>query len=51
LNSAGTAKAVSGQPPLSMIVGNATGVRVMHNDRPVDLAPYTQVDVARLTIE
>jgi cytoskeleton protein RodZ len=51
LNPAGTAQSVSGQPPLRLVVGNATGVRMLFNDRPVDLAPYTQVDVARLTLE
>jgi cytoskeleton protein RodZ len=51
LNPAGTAQAVSGQPPLRLVVGNATGVRMLYNDRTVDLAPYTQVDVARLTLE
>lgn len=50
-NAAGTSHSVSGQPPFSLTVGNAKGVRVLHNDRPVDLAPHTQVDVARLTIE
>jgi cytoskeleton protein RodZ len=51
LNPAGTEQAVSGQPPLSLIVGNAAGVRVIHNDQSVDLAPYIQIDVARLTLE
>lgn len=51
LNLAGTAQAVSGQPPLRLVVGNAGGVRLMYDDRLVDLAPFTQVDVARLTLE
>lgn len=51
LNLAGTTQAVNGQPPLRLVVGNAGGVRLMFNDRPVDLAPFTQVDVARLTLE
>jgi cytoskeleton protein RodZ len=51
LNPAGTEQAVSGQPPLTLVVGNAAGVRVMHNDQSVDLAPYIQIDVARLTLE
>ena len=29
----------------------AAGVRMLYNDKPVDLAPYIQVDVARLTLE
>jgi cytoskeleton protein RodZ len=51
LNAPGTAQAVSGQPPLRLVVGNASGVRLMFNDRAVDLAPFSQVDVARLTLE
>ena len=51
LNPAGTEQAVSGQPPLTLVVGNAAGVRVTHNDQSVDLAPYVKIDVARLTLE
>jgi cytoskeleton protein RodZ len=51
LNPAGSAQSISGQPPFRLVVGNASGVRVLFNDRSVDLAPYTQVDVARLTLE
>lgn len=51
LNPAGTERAVSGQPPLTLVVGNAAGVRVIHNERAIDLAPHIQVDVARLTLE
>ncbi len=51
LNAAGTEQAVSGEAPLTLVVGNARGVRLTHNGRPVDLAPYTNVSVARLTLE
>jgi cytoskeleton protein RodZ len=51
LNAAGTEQAVSGRPPLTLVVGNAPGVRLTHNGQTVDLAPYTKVDVARLTLE
>ena len=51
LNAAGTEREVSGEPPLTLVVGNARGVRLTHNGRPVDLAPYTNVSVARLTLE
>ena len=51
LNPAGTEQAVSGLPPLSLVVGNAVGVRLTHNQQPVDLAPHIKVDVARLTLE
>ena len=42
---------MSGEPPLTLVVGNARGVRLTHNSRPVDLAPHTNVSVARLTLE
>ena len=51
LNPAGTEQAVSGVAPLSVVVGNANAVRLFHNERRVDLAPYVKVDVARLTLE
>ena len=51
LNRAGTTQSVSGLPPLTLVIGNAAGVRLMHNDRPVNLAPHINVDVARLTLE
>jgi cytoskeleton protein RodZ len=51
LNSPGSAQTISGPPPLSLIIGNAAGVRMMVNDRPYDLAPHVKVDVARLTLE
>ena len=51
LNAPGTEQVVSGLPPLSLIVGNANGVQLTHNEQPVDLGPYIKVDVARLTLE
>jgi cytoskeleton protein RodZ len=51
LNAAGTEQTVSGEPPLTLVVGNAPGVRLTHNGQPVDLAPHTNVSVARLTLE
>lgn len=51
LNPAGTELAVSGLPPLSLVVGNAVGVRLTHNDQPVNLARHIKIDVARLTLE
>ena len=50
-NPAGTEQVVSGLPPLSLVVGNANGVHLIYNEQPVDLAPHTKVDVARLTLE
>jgi cytoskeleton protein RodZ len=51
LNQAGTEQRVNGLPPLAVIVGNAHGVRLTYDERPVNLAPHTKVDVARLTLE
>jgi cytoskeleton protein RodZ len=51
LNPAGTEQSVTGMPPFTLTVGNARGVRLTYNDRPIDLAPYTKVSVARLTLE
>jgi cytoskeleton protein RodZ len=51
LNEPGTEQVVTGVPPLSLVVGNAIGVQLTHNEQPVNLGPYTKVDVARLTLE
>lgn len=51
LNAAGTRRSASGEPPLSIVIGNAAGVHLFQGDKSVDLAPHTRVDVARLTLE
>jgi len=51
LNRPGTQQLVQGVPPFSIVVGNAHGVRMIYNDKPVDLMPYTKIDVARLILE
>jgi cytoskeleton protein RodZ len=51
LNPAGSRRVVVGQPPLILVIGNAAAVRVTYNDKPVDLTPYIQIEVARLTLE
>ena len=51
LSPAGSRRSVSGEPPLSIVVGNAAGVRLFQGDKSIDLAPHTRVDVARLTLE
>lgn len=48
---AGSEGATEGSPPFNIVIGNATGVRLTYNDKPVDLAPYTKANVARLTLE
>ena len=51
LNRPGTRQSVSGLPPFSVVVGNAHGVQLTYDDKPVDLAPHTRVDVARLILQ
>lgn len=51
LNPPGMSQSISGHPPLTIVIGNASGTVLTYNDEPIDLAPYTRVDVARLTLE
>ncbi|MEW5943610.1 MAG: RodZ domain-containing protein [Pseudomonadota bacterium] len=51
LNPGGTEQVVQGTPPFSLVVGSASNVRLTYNGKPVDLAPYVKVEVARLTLE
>lgn len=51
LNPAGTSVDIRGQPPFSMVVGNASQARMTYNGRPIDLTPFIEVTVARFTLE
>ena len=51
LNPAGTRRSVSGEPPFSVVVGNAAGVRLFQGDNSIDLGPHTRASVARLTLQ
>ena len=51
LNPAGSEQFVSGIAPFSLVIGNAHGVRLFYQGKPVDLAPYIKVEVARLTLK
>jgi cytoskeleton protein RodZ len=51
LNPAGSRRVVLGRPPLSLVIGNGAAVRVTYNNSPVDLKPYIQIEVARLTLD
>jgi cytoskeleton protein RodZ len=42
---------VVGRPPLSLVIGNAADVRLVYNDKPIDLKPYISIEVARLTLK
>jgi cytoskeleton protein RodZ len=51
LSRAGRQERVTGTPPFNVTVGNARGVRLKYEDKPIDLAPHTAVTVARLTLQ
>lgn len=48
---AGTEQTLSGDGPLSLVIGYAPGVRVFWHGQAIDLAPHTKGDVARLVLE
>ncbi len=50
LNPPGCERVVQGRGPFSVVIGNASHVRVQHNDRSLDLQPHTKQDIARFTI-
>lgn len=50
LNPAGTEQVVKGNPPFSVVIGNAAHVTLAYNEQTVDLAPHTKVEVARFTL-
>jgi len=47
---AGTDKVIEGRPPLTVVIGAAHGVALRYEGETVNLAPYTVVDVARLSL-
>ncbi len=50
-NPSGTESLVHGDPPLSVVVGAASVVKLSYNGSPVDLAMHATADVARLRLE
>jgi len=50
LNPKGAERVVQARGPLSIVIGNAQHVRLLHNDRLVDLEPYTKLAIARFTL-
>jgi cytoskeleton protein RodZ len=50
LNPPGSERVVRGRPPYSLVIGNASNVRVLYDDKLIDLAPHTKQDVARFTL-
>jgi cytoskeleton protein RodZ len=51
LHAPGSRSVVVGRPPLSLVIGNAADVRLVYNDKPIDLKPYINIEVARLTLK
>ncbi|MBA3505084.1 MAG: helix-turn-helix domain-containing protein [Betaproteobacteria bacterium] len=47
----GATHSVRGSPPFDVWLGNADVVTVTYRGQPVDLAPYTKQNVARLTLQ
>lgn len=50
LNPAGCERLVEGEPPFSLVIGNAQHVRLSYNGQNVDLMPHVKVEVARLSL-
>lgn len=48
---AGSEQVLSGEGPLSLVIGYAPGVKLHWHGQPVDLGPHTRGDVARLVLE
>ncbi len=51
VNARGSEADVTAKPPLTVVVGNASEVSVLVNDRAFPLEPHTKVAVARFTVE
>lgn len=47
----GAEQVIEGNPPFSLVVGYAPGVRVLLRGQAVDLTPHSRGDVARLTLD
>ena len=50
LNAAGAERALRARGPLNLVIGNARHVTILHNDQPLDLAPYIKTETARFTL-
>lgn len=51
MNGKGTTLALSGQPPFTLVLGNAAHIRMTYKGRPVELTPYIDGNVARFSLE
>ncbi len=50
-NPPGSELQLTGQPPFDLVIGNAGKVTLTYNGQPIDLAPHTRAEVARLKLE
>ena len=48
---AGSERLFEGLAPLTVVIGNAKGVRITYNDQPLDLSAHAARNIARLTLE
>lgn len=51
LNPRGAERVVQSRGPLSLVIGNPANVRVLHNNKPVDLVPHTKLGISRFTLQ
>jgi len=51
MHTPGSERVVEGEPPFSLVIGNAKHVSLTYDDKPVELLPHVKVDVARLTLQ
>jgi len=51
LNQAGSQRLIDGEPPYSLIIGNAGHVELRYKGKQIDLSKRSKDDVARLTLE
>lgn len=51
LNPAGSEREIKGQPPLAVVIGNASGVTAQYKGKAVDIPQRNKDDVARLNLE
>jgi cytoskeleton protein RodZ len=51
LNPGGTQRTVDGNPPFSVVIGNAQHVRLLYDNNAIDLTPHVKVEVARLSLD
>lgn len=51
INPQGSVLDLNGTAPFSLVIGEAKNVHLTYKGKPIDLAPYIRVEVARLTLE